>query len=128
MTQKKWTEHVLSDLLQKVNAGARRRDIAKAMGVSVSLIGLRVRQAKRQAKRQEQLRVNPPPFDPMGSLPTRLRSMLIADGIDSPEAVRRAISDGSLRDIPGMGAKSAACVVEWYSMQQWARPHAGDLR
>lgn len=103
---RKWTHEAHAAVLAEHRAGARQCDLAKSLGLSPA----RVRQVLAEAERFERAGAS---SDPLDTLSTRTRNCMMAEGLHTVEAVRGALADGRLDDVPNLGEVSKSEVRRW---------------
>lgn len=103
---RKWTNDAYAAVLKQHREGARQCDIARSLGLSAE----RTRQALAKAERLERAGES---TDPLDRLSVRTRNCLRSQNLNTVEAVRAALADGRLDDVPNLGAVSKAEVRRW---------------
>jgi hypothetical protein len=103
---RKWTKEAYAAVLKHHREGARQCDIARSLGLSAT----RTRQILDKAERLERAVES---TDPLDKLSERTRNCLKSENLYTAEAVRAALADGKINDIPNLGAVSKAEVRRW---------------
>ncbi|MCB1915532.1 MAG: hypothetical protein KDG52_07440 [Rhodocyclaceae bacterium] len=103
---REWTNEAYAAVLKHHREGARQCDIARSLGLSAE----RTRQVLAKAERLERAGES---ADPLDRLSVRARNCLLSQNLDTAEAVRAALADGRLDDVPNFGAVSKEEVRRW---------------
>ena len=103
---RKWTKEAYAAVLKQHREGARQCDIARSLGLSAP----RARQILIEAERLERAAES---TDPLNMLSARTQNCLKLENMDTPEAVRAALADGRLDNVPNLGAASKLEIRRW---------------
>ena len=101
-----WTNEAYAQLLAEHRAGARKCDLAKSLQLSRAHVG----QLIAKAERLERARAS---TDPLDVLSVRTKNCLRAENLYTVAAVRAALEDGMLDDVPNLGDVSKSEVRRW---------------
>lgn len=105
----RWTKEAYAEVLKQYRDGARKCDIARSLGLSP----VRARQIIALAERNERRTISA-----LDKLSTRSRNALMGFGLTSVEAVRDAVIDGRIDDVPNLGLVSVVEVKMWLAEHQ----------
>lgn len=103
---RRWTNEAYAAVLRQHRDGARQCDLARSLGLSAT----RIRQILDKAERLERAEES---ADPIDKLSVRTRNCLRSQALCTVEAVRAALAEGRLDDVPNLGSVSKDEVRRW---------------
>lgn len=103
---RKWTADAYAAVLKQYRDGARLCELARGLGITST----RVRQVLNKA---EKLELAGPSSNRIDKLSVRTRNCLQLWNLDTVEAVRAAMADGSIKEIPNIGKVSFEEIQQW---------------
>jgi hypothetical protein len=103
---RRWTKEAYAAVLKQYQGGARKCDIARSLCLSSTRMGQIINKAER-------LEQNAESTDPLDKLSVRTKNCLMSVGLYTAAAVRAALADGKLDNIPNLGRLSKTEVWRW---------------
>lgn len=111
-----WSRENMALVLEKFRAGAKKAEIARAVGVSSARIAQIIARAEFQESRNIQ-------GDPLDALSVRARNCLLGRNIQTVEEAMAAFESGELRKVSNLGAVT---LREVGLLLGKLKPHGGD--